>query len=268
MAAKNVTSTAAKPPKAPAPSPVVTAKTAAPDTATITEDAKSSVVSGNVLANDSSGLTVASIGGQPVTSSSSIPGTYGTLAIDGRGKWTYTLNNGDARVQALGENGTLTETFPYIATATDGSTASSSLTVTIKGTNDAPVAKADTGTVAQGGKVTLDVLANDTDVDGLSKTITAVKVPAAQGTAKIVDGKVEFTAAKGFTGEATITYTVSDGKLSAQGNAIVAVTPVTQAPVNQAPVNQAPVAQAGTAEGQEDGGPITGTVTATDKDGD
>jgi VCBS repeat-containing protein len=262
MAAKNVTSTAAKPTKPtqpPAPSPVVTAT---PDTASITEDAKSSVVSGNVLANDSSGLTVASVNSQPVTSTSSISGTYGTLAIDGTGKWAYTLNNGDARVQGLGENGTLTETFPYIATAKDGSTVSSFLTVTITGTNDAPVAKADTGTVGQGGKVTLDVLANDMDVDGPSMTITAVKVPAAQGTAKIVDGKVEFTAAKGFTGDAAITYTLSDGKLSAQGNAVVTVTPVTQAPVNQAPV-----AQSGTKSGDEDT-VITGSVTATDANKD
>ena len=84
MAAKNVTSTATKPTKAPAPSPVVTAMTATADTASITEDAKSSVVSGNVLANDSSGLTVTSVNNTLLAPSNpNISGTYGKLTIDG-----------------------------------------------------------------------------------------------------------------------------------------------------------------------------------------
>jgi VCBS repeat-containing protein len=141
-------------------------------------------------------------------------------------------------------------------TGSDGSlSASDTFTLTINPVNDAPVAVDDTGTVAEEGTVTIDVLANDTDVDGPSKTIASASVDPAQGTVKIESGKVVFTAAKDFNGDATITYTVSDGTLSDEGQAVVTVTPV----------NDAPVAQAGAAAGDEDT-PITGSVTATDVD--
>ncbi|CDZ48038.1 DUF5801 repeats-in-toxin domain-containing protein [Neorhizobium galegae] len=76
------------------------------------------------------------------TLSWSVSGTpaYGTIAVDAAtGKWTYTLDDSLATVQQLGSGQTVTETF--LATVADeyGGTASQTFTVTIKGTNDAPV---------------------------------------------------------------------------------------------------------------------------------
>ncbi len=65
---------------------------------------------------------------------------YGTMAIDPvTGVWTYVLDNGLPATQALAAGETVTQSF--IATVTDvhGSVDSQTITVTITGTNDAPV---------------------------------------------------------------------------------------------------------------------------------
>ncbi|KAG1647842.1 Iron-regulated protein FrpA [Nymphon striatum] len=59
--------------------------------------------------------------------------------------------------------------------------------------------------------VTVDLLANDSDVDGDDLLVTEVTVPADQGT--VVDngdGTATFTPADGFTGDATLSYTIRD----------------------------------------------------------
>ncbi|WP_230625365.1 cadherin-like domain-containing protein, partial [Vibrio campbellii] len=61
--------------------------------------------------------------------------------------------------------------------------------------------------------VTINVLPNDTDADGETLAISNVYMPTDQGTVEIVDGKLVFTPAENFNGEATISYTVSDGEL-------------------------------------------------------
>ncbi|ALM83293.1 VCBS domain-containing protein, partial [Bordetella sp. N] len=77
-------------------------------------------------------------------------GQHGTFSITSDGTWTYNLNNADPAVQALGVNESMTEKFT-VASA-DGTT--STITVTIQGTNDAPVINAPTGSTA--GSVTED----------------------------------------------------------------------------------------------------------------
>ena len=49
------------------------------------------------------------------------------------------------------------------------------MTVTITGTNDGPMATADTGTTTENAAITIDVLANDTDLDA-SDTLTVDSV--------------------------------------------------------------------------------------------
>lgn len=66
--------------------------------------------------------------------------TYGTMSIQASsGVWTYTLDNSLAATQALKEGEVVTQT--YIARATDdfGAWVDQTLTITIHGTNDAPV---------------------------------------------------------------------------------------------------------------------------------
>ena len=64
---------------------------------------------------------------------------YGTFTITAAGVWTYTLDNTNPAVQAMPAGGTLADSFT-VATI-DGT--SQVVSITITGTNDAPVAVAD-----------------------------------------------------------------------------------------------------------------------------
>src|SRR5690606_41933049 len=71
---------------------------------------------------------------QAVSGAASTNG-YGTFDVDASGNWTYTLDNTNAAVQGLGAGDTLADSFTV--TTADGTT--QLVTVTINGTNDAPV---------------------------------------------------------------------------------------------------------------------------------
>ncbi|MHA6125869.1 retention module-containing protein [Pseudomonas fluorescens group sp. PF-1] len=72
--------------------------------------------------------------------------------------YSYTLNYTDTHPNASGAN-SITEHFEVVATDTDGSTAHAQIDVNI--VDDVPKANADTASVAEGGVVTGNVLAND-----------------------------------------------------------------------------------------------------------
>lgn len=116
------------------------APVAVADTASIAEDSASTA--GNVLSNDTDADTgdtriVSTLTGGTV--GSTLTSTYGGLHLNADGSYTYTLDNSNAAVQALGVGQTLTETFNYTMKDTANATSSSTLTVTINGTNDQPV---------------------------------------------------------------------------------------------------------------------------------
>ena len=97
--------------------------------------------------------------------------------------------------------------------------------------NRAPEANDDTIATDEDTAVTIDVLANDTDPDGDTLTITEATVPAEQGSVEIVNGQLVFTPADDFNGEATISYTVSDPDGNTDtANVVVTVNPVDDAP--------------------------------------
>ncbi|MCV6575942.1 MAG: Ig-like domain-containing protein, partial [Cohaesibacter sp.] len=113
-----------------------------------------------------------------------------------------------------------------------GLTDSATVTVTVNSVNDAPVAVDDTATTDEDTKVVIDVLANDSDPDGDDLTIINPMVDAAQGTVIVEDGKIVFTPAADFSGEANIAYTVQDaGGLTDSATVTVTVNPVNDAPV-------------------------------------
>ena len=105
---------------------------------------------------------------------------YGSFTITAAGVWSYTLNNNHPSRAGAAAGGTLGDSFT-VATI-DGTEQVVSITIT--GTNDAPVAVADgntgdavteSGIVAGDPSATGNVLTNDTDVDtGDSKTVIAV----------------------------------------------------------------------------------------------
>ncbi len=69
--------------------------------------------------------------------------SYGTMAINATtGAWTYTLDTTLAATQALAQGETATQTFTATVTDDHGATDTINVTVTIDGTNDAPVISA------------------------------------------------------------------------------------------------------------------------------
>ncbi|OCH19069.1 RTX toxin, partial [Aliivibrio sp. 1S165] len=65
-------------------------------------------------------------------------GQYGSLTMNSSGRWTYTLMNSLAAIQALGPNETFTETFTVTVTDSMGLESTDDIVITIQGTNDLP----------------------------------------------------------------------------------------------------------------------------------
>ncbi len=109
---------------------------------------------------------------------------YGSYTVAATGRWTYTLDNNNATVQALNVGGTLTDTFT--AFTVDGT--SQVVTITITGANDAAVITGTaTGAVTEAGGVnngtpgtpTATGNLNSTDVDNPADAWTAVSTATA-----------------------------------------------------------------------------------------
>ena len=117
-------------------------------------------------------------------------------------------------------------------TATASSLVSDSFQVSIdvNAVNDQPTAVADSATVAQDSNNNeIDVLVNDSDIDGQTITLKAVSA-SGNGTVTMVNNKVNYSPASGFSGAETINYTIEDSEgLSASAEVLVTVTatPVT-----------------------------------------
>ena len=206
----------------PLPAPPV----AADDTMTVNED---EAVEIDVLAND------LDINGDPMFVGATTDGTKGTSEL----AWLPGTVRYTPKTDANGE-----DTFTYTV-LTDGAAGSDTGTVhvTILPVNDPPVAVDDTATVAEGaGPTPVDVLANDTDVDGDVLAVTAAE-GAAHGVLTVADGALTYAPASGFVGTDSFTYTAGDG----HGGTSHASVTVTVLPDATAPVVTAPVATLGSA---------------------
>ena len=113
-----------------------------------------------------------------------------------------------------------------------GATASSTITITVTGTNDGPVANPDTRTTSENSAVVVDVLANDVDVDhDAVLTVIAASGPAGQGTVTIVENQVRFDPGTDFdylaSGESAVVvlnYTIEDEYRRVQSSSTVTIT--------------------------------------------
>ncbi len=220
---------------------------ASKDTASVVEDG--AAATGSVLTNDRQGadgeVTVTTAGQSSHLSASSVgsevSGSYGSLTLGADGSYTYTLDNANTAVDALQSGESLTETFSYQITDADGSSSTATLTITIKGANDAPTASVDALTTQEDTPVSGSIEAQDVDGDDLSFDL--VEQPEGGKVTLNDDGTFTFTPDDNVNGDITFKVTVSDGN---GGTTTVDVT------VKVAAVNDAPVVVGETATTPED----------------
>ena len=188
---------------------------AAIDAYTTDEDATLTVPALGVLANDSD------LDGTPLSAVLVSPPASGTLLLNANGSFAY--------VPALNFNGLAT--FTYVADDLIDKSQVTFVTITVNAVNDAPVAVADTATIDEDGSaLAINVLANDSDVDG-TFTVTAVTQPVG-GVVTFTAAGVVFTPALNFSGATTFRYTVTDnGGATATATVTVTVNAINDAPV-------------------------------------
>ncbi|MGI4766962.1 MAG: beta strand repeat-containing protein, partial [Janthinobacterium lividum] len=158
----------------------------------VLEGASATGPSGAALTGDvnsgtgtSSGLTVTAVqfGGQSYVAGTAVTGTYGTLTVSADGSYTYIANNAAAIDGASTSAHPVESGFTY--TVSDGTLSTQeNFTATI---DRPPAAAADTNAaVAAGAVVSGNVLTNDADPDGDTKTVSGF----AQGGTTGVVGQV------------------------------------------------------------------------------
>lgn len=177
----------------------------------VTED--SAVIASGILSAsdvDADATQTWSIEGTPSS-------TYGTFALDGNsGHWTFTLDNTLSATQGLKIGQSVEETYTVRVTDDFGAYVDTDIKVTINGVNDIPDA-VDNGSLLapfntdEGVQLSnINVLGNDTDPDNDALHVT--NATSLNGDVAInPDGTLNFTPTAGFTGDTTISYSISDG---------------------------------------------------------
>jgi alpha-tubulin suppressor-like RCC1 family protein len=125
------------------------------------------------------------------------------------------------------------DTFTY--QVTDGhSTSTGTVNVSVTCVADSPRPGSDSATTLEDTPITVDVLANDTDPDGDSLSLTGALGTPLHGTVSVVSGKVRYSPAADYCGPDSFTYVVTDGGLTATGQVTMAITCVNDPPVARA----------------------------------
>jgi VCBS repeat-containing protein len=222
-----------------------------PGTANINEDTFS--VSGVLTSNDVDVLGK--------TASYTLNAPVAGLTLNPNGNYTYTQSVAD--LQSMADGDTRTILANYTVTDDKGATGTSTLTITVTGLNDAPVAQpAATTAIEDGATVIGSVTSSDVDIP--SSASYALNAPVA-GLTLNSNGSYSFDPANaayqylaaGEKIDVVSHYTVTDDK-GATGTSTLTIT-VTG-------INDSPVAQPAVAAAIEDGPIVTGALTSTDAD--
>ena len=201
---------------------------------------------------------VVTLGYEGTVNGENYDGTTTVTIPSGETSITFTILTRDDSSLEGGENYTISiqevSGGGFDSLSVDGSSNDIS-TVVIEAINDATTVVADSATTNEDAAVTVNVLANDTDIDGNTATL----VSATDGTNGITtvnttDGTVTYTPNANFNGTDTFTYTNSEGNSES-------VTVTVDA------VNDATTVVAESVSVAEDS-TISGQIDATDVDGD
>ncbi len=184
------------------------------DDTTVTDEDTPVVV--DVLADDTDpdgdALVVAGLGDP----------AHGTVTVGADGRVTYTPEADFAG----------TDSFTYTVTDPAGASDEATVTVTVRPVNDPPVAVDDAVSTDEDTAVIVDVLADDTDVDGDALTLVAVTDPPHGSVVGLPDGTLRYLPDADFAGTDAFTYEIADG----HGATATATVSVTVEPVNDTPV--------------------------------
>ena len=188
------------------------------DVATTNED---STTSGNVLADNGSGADY------DIDTSDTLSVQTDGTAQDGSNGGTFVFDaNGDfvfdpgSDFQDLDDGETRTTSVTYTLEDNNGGTDTGTLTVTVSGLNDAPVATNDSnqGELDEGGNTIIinesDLMSNDNDPENDTLNIVNMSIDPSEGTiTDNGDGTWTYTSTAdslSYSGQPTITYTIED----------------------------------------------------------
>ena len=140
------------------------------DAYAVGEDATLNIAAAGVLANDTDvdvePLSVVEVNGSALNVGATITlGSGAQLTLNANGSFSY---NPNGAFEGLDTGESTTDTFTYRAGDGTASSNAATVTITINGANDAPVATADAYAVGEDATLNIaaaGVLANDTDVD-------------------------------------------------------------------------------------------------------
>ena len=194
--------------------------TAGNDSLSATEDSALTFAAADLLSNDSDpghdALTLAVLS-QPAN---------GTLDVNADGSFTYTPSS----------NYFGPDEFTYRLTDADGAVSGvATVRIDVAAVNDEPVAGDDSAMTDEDTAVTLDLLANASDVDGDALSAEILSGPSHGRLSLNEDGSFTYTPDANYHGPDGFTYRVSDGSLSSAAATVsLTVTAVNDAPVSAA----------------------------------
>ncbi|MEP0354571.1 Ig-like domain-containing protein [Paraglaciecola sp.] len=155
----------------------------------------------------------------------------GVLTDNGDGSYLYDPNG---QFNHLSEGESSQELLTYVIADELLAETTGTVTISVNGLNQAPIAIADSVSVAENTTVDFDVIANDTDADLDVLTVTSIDSTATSGEVTLnANGTVHYdpnglfdSLDFGSTGTDTFTYIVSDGELTEVATVTVTITGV------------------------------------------
>ncbi|MCG9706571.1 tandem-95 repeat protein [Photobacterium damselae] len=193
-----------------------------------------------------------------------VSGQYGQFTINSQGEWTFVSNGA---LDELAEGEVVTDHF--VVESIDGT--QHTITVEITGTNEGPQAHDDRVTTKEDNAIALDLLSNDSDVDGTIQITQIAGVELTGGEQEITvengqirvaaDGTLTFVPNANYSGDVSFDYQITDN----HGATSEATVTIKVMPDNDAPEFDQDSYQFNYDENSTEG-TIIGKVTATDID--